>query len=427
MKTTGRLPCWRGACFGLGTLAVLSSAASATQVTTIHDIDPLTDGSAFVGQFLYDGVSGFYGANARSGPNSNGTIVHLLPPDVGQTDWSLTVLWSFPGVTGDGLSPSGPLLQGQDGSLYGVTQGGGTNGAGTVYRLSPPPIGQTTWSETVLHSFGAEGDFADGPVQFDRKGRLVGTLSSGGLGGGGAVYLLTPPGPGQLDWAERTIGPFSIATGSRGFFPSGGVTTDGTEVLYGTTTNGGRHGTGVMYSLTPATSADKYWRQAVVHNFHRNNADDGGATSGPLQPEPDGSMLYVTGGTGGGGDRGLIVEFSPPAPGGRVWSETVVHDFNLDHSDGREPVGYLLRRKNGEIFGVTARGGPETDMGIVFKLAPPAVPGGTWTETILHNFHGGADGKFPRAGLAELPSGELIGTTTEGGAFRAGTIFMLKP
>src|ERR1700740_3253297 len=49
--------------------------------------------------------------------------------------------------------PKGGLVEDAKGNLYGITVGGGTYGVGTVYQLSPPAKGSTTWKKTVLWSF----------------------------------------------------------------------------------------------------------------------------------------------------------------------------------------------------------------------------------------------------------------------------------
>ena len=47
-------------------------------------------------------------------------------------------------------------------------------------------------------------------------------------------------------------------------------------------------------------------------------------------------------------------------------------------------------------------------------------------ETVLHNFQGGSfDGKGPFAGVIRDSAGNLYGTTTRGGAARAGVVFKL--
>ena len=84
--------------------------------------------------------------------------------------------------------------------------------------------------------------------------------------------------------------------------------------------------------------------------------------------------------------------------------------------------------KNGRLFGTAqhgGNGGPKVSGGVVFALDPPAMPGGPWTETVLYAF-GGPDGFLP-ASLLKLKEGKLYGTTSEGGLFGTGTVFVLKP
>ena len=84
--------------------------------------------------------------------------------------------------------------------------------------------------------------------------------------------------------------------------------------------------------------------------------------------------------------------------------------------------------KQGRLFGTAqhgGNGGPRVSGGVVFALDPPAQPGGAWTETVLYAF-GGPDG-FSPASLLTLKNGKLYGTTTQGGSFGTGTVFVLKP
>ena len=60
---------------------------------------------------------------------------------------------------------------------------------------------------------------------------------------------------------------------------------------------------------------------------------------------------------------------------------------------------------------------------MIFKLAPSKHG---YVETVLHRFHG-LDGAVPSAPLIAGPNGLLYGTTTEGGATGAGTVFRWSP
>lgn len=73
----------------------------------------------------------------------------------------------------------------------------------------------------------------------------------------------------------------------------------------------------------------------------------------------------------------------------------------------------LVADQTGTFYGTTAAGG-DYGYGVVFKLAPGS--GGSWTETVLYRFTGGADGAYPFAGLVFDTAGNLYGTTSGGGS-----------
>ena len=95
-------------------------------------------------------------------------------------------------------------------------------------------------------------------------------------------------------------------------------------------------------------------------------------------------------------------------------------------SDGSEPYAGLLMDKTGNLYGTTFAGGAH-GYGTVFKLAK----GGS--ETILYSFGGGNDGAYPEAGVILDASGNLYGTTADGGSLDGcqgegcGTIFKVAP
>ncbi len=93
-------------------------------------------------------------------------------------------------------------------------------------------------------------------------------------------------------------------------------------------------------------------------------------------------------------------------------------------SDGGQPVAGVIFDPAGNLYGVTRSGGLY-NYGTVFELTPS--PGGTWTETVLYNFTGGADGSVPVGGLATDGIGDLFGTASQGGdpGTHCGTLFEL--
>ena len=75
----------------------------------------------------------FYGTtHYGGGTNGNGTVFKI------STNGALTSLYSFTGGN-DGANPVAGLVQGSDGNFYGTTSGGGQGGAGTVFRLTVVP------------------------------------------------------------------------------------------------------------------------------------------------------------------------------------------------------------------------------------------------------------------------------------------------
>jgi uncharacterized repeat protein (TIGR03803 family) len=180
-------------------------------------------------------------------------VFQLTPPGPGQTDWSESVLWNFGGAS-DGAGPSCDLIK-VGGSLYGTTYGGGSNFKGTVFKLTPPASGNTGWSESVLWNFGGASD-GSGPLAglINLGGKLYGTTYTGGdyslfPAGGGTVFELAPPAPGQTAWLERVRWPFGGS--GDGLRPQQADLMAVGGNLYGTTYNGGANDNGTVFEVTP--------------------------------------------------------------------------------------------------------------------------------------------------------------------------------
>ena len=97
------------------------------------------------------------------------------------------------------------------------------------------------------------------------------------------------------------------------------------------------------------------------------------------------------------------------APSAQAQTYSVLYSFRGWH--GKEPVAGLIQDKKGNLYGTTRDGGAY-GYGVVFKLD------NTGAETVLYSFTGGADGKFPLAGLVRDSAGNLYGTTEWGGTYR---------
>jgi uncharacterized repeat protein (TIGR03803 family) len=137
---------------------------------------PCTDGFAPSGLVLAtDG--NFYGTTQYGGTNGSGTVFKMTPGG------TLTTLHSFDGT--DGAQPTAGLVQATDGNFYGTTYGGGTYNEGTVFKITP--AGELT----TLHSFdGTDGDSPAAALVQGTNGTFYGTTVNGGASGIGTVFSL---------------------------------------------------------------------------------------------------------------------------------------------------------------------------------------------------------------------------------------------
>jgi uncharacterized repeat protein (TIGR03803 family) len=275
-----------------------------------------------------------------------------------------------------------------------------------------------TWaaSHQILHSFnpnGVDAAYPEAGLIADAAGNRYGTTINGGAYNVGAVFEISPKQGGG--WTETVLYSFNN-NGRDGTIPLDGVIFDASGNLYGTTSEGGIHSAGAAFELTPNGSGG--WTETVLHSF--GNGTDGASPYGGLIFDSAGN-LYTTTQTGGVYGGGTVVKLSPRQGGG--WTETVVHNFNPNTTDGNNPQAGLVRDNAGNMYGTTYYGGIH-GLGTVFKLAPNG--SGGWTETVLHSLGNGSDGQYSYASLILDSAGNLYGTTVHGGIHNLGVVFELK-
>src|SRR5262249_2867663 len=127
--------------------------------------------------------------------------------------------------------------------------------------------------------------------------------------------------------------------------------------------------------------------------------------------------LFGTTYSGGACAYGTVFELVKSSQG---YTETILHSFGCNSTDGGYPYAGLIMDTAGNLFGATESGGANAD-GAVFELVNS---GGNYTESILHSFNGN-DGQLPVGGLISDSLGNLYGTTQRGGAYGFGTVFEL--
>jgi uncharacterized repeat protein (TIGR03803 family) len=330
---------------------------------------------------------------------------------------TLTVLYSFTGNQ-DGSFPQAGLVFDKKGNLYGTTTAGGTsgnckNGCGTVFKLTP------SGNETVLYSFtgGMDGAFPSEKLVLDARGNLYGTTIYGGNAQCnvwfqytcGTVFKVTPAG-------QETV-LYRFTGGKDGGNPMASVVLDAKGNLYGTTFEGGA-GTcpgncGTVFKVTPRG------KETVLHSFNRA---DGAYPEAGLVFDKKGNLYGTTAAGGKFQNAGTVFKLTPSG------KETVLHSFPLGFTttDGAQPRTGLVFDKKGNLYGTTLRGGDRGcsggagfGCGVVFKVTPS-------DEDVIYTFTGGPDGAYP-SDLVLDASGNMYGTTPNGGVYGLGTVFKVTP
>jgi uncharacterized repeat protein (TIGR03803 family) len=442
-------------------LAFVATASAEWKEKVLYSFQGGTDGSAPVGEVVFDTAGNLYGATEQgSGSDCKptgycGTVFQLKPPAKLGDPWTESVLHAFAGVTTtghDGAVPAGGLVIDAAGNLYGTTAYGGSGdcvlagiegGCGTVYELEPPKTNSGDWTYRILYSLqgGKDGDFAWGDLAFDHAGNLYGATQFGGGFGScdspfyqfcGTVFELSPPKSGGGKWTEKV--PYGFKGGKDGANPNGGLLFDNKGALLGTTQYGGGStncktgyfvGCGTAFRLNPPTTKSGAWTQAMLRRF--NNGADGAGPNGSLVFDAKG-RLYGTA-TGGGIGYGMVFSLAPPAKNGDPWKETLLHNFT--GADGTEPMAGLTFDATGSLYGTTCCGG-KPGGGTIFRLTPSTPRG--WALVVLHFFTGTTDGSYPAARVTLDKSGSIYGTTQYSGYTGGdcanegcGTVFVVTP
>lgn len=365
-----------GGTYNIGSVFELSPVAGGGwSEQTLYSFGLGYDGQQPSSSLVLDSLGNLYGTAPYGGENSGGIIFELSPSAGGA--WTETVLHNFeaPLESGpDGSFPQAGITIDPIGNLYGTTSSGGAYNGGTVFELTPGAGG--IWTEKLLHSFGhsKDGFNPHSSLIFDSGGNLYGTTVGGGPNGDGAVFKLTPKGGGN--WSEEILHSFTYGT-IDGVGPQAGLVLDAAGNLYGTTTAGGipnSNGAGVVFELSPTASGP--WTEKILHTFYDVNGSDGYYPLAGVVFDGAGN-LYGTayrggswnGGGGAWGDGGVVFELTPVAGGG--WTYSLPCSFGVNGRDGSAPAASLVLDSSGNLYGTTAYGG-SYDGGTVFEVKSPA-------------------------------------------------------
>jgi uncharacterized repeat protein (TIGR03803 family) len=302
---------------------------SATHVLgTKFSFSTVVNGRAPLGALIKGSNGLLYGMTNVGVPFNQGSLFsfNIL------TD-SVAVLHAFTDT--GGFSPCGsPLLIG-DSVLYGLTEIGGSYGAGTIFSNNI-----ITGVYTTLHYFGhaPDGGAPFGSlIQLKNSTLLFGTTSSQGVNGTGTIF--------SYDMATHVytkVHDFT-ANAQDGATPNGDLLQVGDSLLYGLASQSGADGDGVIFTYNFVTG-----KETVVHNMF---SPQGGVPMGSLMMATD-SLMYGTTIQGGANAVGVLFSFDP-ATG--VYTD--LHNFGSTPVDGQTPGASLIQASDGLLYGTTEFGG----------------------------------------------------------------------
>ena len=272
-----------------GSIFRISTAGEFALVHVFTAADHGAHGPAWA--LVQDEGGSFYGVSLGIGW---GEVFRMAP------DGTLALLHVFEDKA-DGAWPSGPLLRGRDGTLYGTTSHAHGAQGGTVFAIGREGRLQT------LHTFASatDGCSPQGSLAEGRDHRIW-----------GMAYFCGPQGAGgETDDGLGTIfsvgphGDFAVAhvfhyDDPLGWEPQGGLVADAQGTLHGTASGGGANLGGTVFSFSPAGKG------RVLHAFAWGSATDGMAPAAAPTLLPDGS-LYGTTWIGGATLDGTVYKVSP--------------------------------------------------------------------------------------------------------------------
>lgn len=387
-------------CFAL--VIASTHTVNAQTFSVLHKFTGGTDGAYPLAGLTIGPGGVLYGTAQYGGSHQGGVVFRMNQVN---SAWVFTPIYQFTGGS-DGLRPIGGVVFGSGGALYGTTQQGGVNNNGVVFALRPPSTFcrsiSCTWNERVLHAFTGvpDGFYPENEkLLFDGAGNIYGTTGEGGAHGGGTVFALSPSGGGQ--YTESILYNFS---GPDGAYPAAGVIFDAAGNLYGTTSAGGtgrgcQLGCGTAYQLTPSNGG---WQENVLVNFDfgRAGLEGGIYPYSGLVADASGNLYGTTIYSGQNSLNGIVYKLAPS-------NGTFTPSLAFAFPSSCQPYGGVTMDSAGNFFGICLSAGS----GSVFELTNCSQ---SCVMIDLHDFDG-FDGLMPYGTPVLDGNGNLYGTTQYGG------------
>lgn len=390
---------------GFGTLyRIVPGTGAVTTVVEFTGAGGAAPGRDPRSELVPDGAGFLWGMTNEGGVNGLGTIFKLEI-----SSGTLTSMTQFTGGDGaaPGASPSGRLLVDGAGFAWGTTSNSGPNGQGTVFKVE-----LATGALTTIVSFtGTSGAFIGANPSYglipDGAGFLWGACGAGGTANKGTLF--------KLNFTTGELTEVIEFTGISGALPGqspSALHDAGGGVFWGVTSSGGSSNNGTIFKLATASSLVTTVRELT------NNAEIAGRT--PLAAPVLGADGRLWGVTSLGGEKNQGTVYAFDAVNDVFETE---HEFTYDGlvpeqlNKGSKPHGGLVSDGAGFLWGATEFGGPH-DRGTIYKIHET-----TSEVTVTHAFsNASGNPNYPRSPLVKV-DGYLWGMTATGGTGNHGTIF----
>ena len=427
----------------------MTSTGGSSDYGTIFKVKP--DGTEFTKLLDFTGLNGqmpngslllynnaLYGMTYYGGIGSRGVIFKINTDGTGYSK-----LKEFDeALSNDGLNPNGSLVVCSN-VLYGLTEGGGTSGDGTAFKINPDGTGFAKIFDFNGWSYGR---LPKGSLTVSGNS-LFGYTCEGGTWGAGTIFKIKTNGTGYTRVLDIYHSGADIAN-SQGGKPQGSLVLSG-KTLYGMTSMGGLYNKGTLIKIdtngtgfvkllnfdSPGTlrspsgslviSGNVLYGMAPYSSFGNGgifkiNTDgtsysnlfsfdvSSKGTSPFGSPLLIGNMLYGFTVRGGLNDKGTIHKINIDGTG---FMKLV--DFNA----GNHPGPALIASSDSTLMGTSCG---EFYRGIIFKINKK-----TNQFTRILEFNGTSRGALPKG--AFIQSGNVIyGTTSIGGSNDKGIVYKVN-
>jgi len=384
-----------------GKLYGMTSQGGTNNVGVLFQFDPITNvytkkldfGNSLIGSFplgsLIQASDGnLYGLTSAGGNNGAGVLFQYNPvADV----YTKKIDFNFT----NGQSPSGTLIQANDGMLYGQTKVGGTNNYGVLFQYN---INTNSLIVKVDFTGGINGNNPFGSLIQASDNMLYGLTEFGGTDGTGILF--------QYNLSSNTFTKKSDFSVINGRSPKGRLIQASDGNLYGLTKQGGTSDNGVLFQYNIINDI-------FLPKINFSNQINGSSPQGSLMQASNGNLYGMTNSSNINsiGNDGTIFQYN-------IGSNVLVNKlvFGIG-TGGAGPTTSLLKLSDGKLLGVTEVNGINNE-GVLFEYNPSI---NSYTKKI--DFSSVLTGKFPAGTLTQASNGKIYGLTRQGGIYANGVLF----